>query len=257
MAGPLSAPANRMAPVDVVRARVTASIALGLISPGERLPDPQTLASSLDVSAITVRRALESLCRDGLLERRRGRTGGTFVKADLDPNRLEKAGIRQVADADVDVTADRRLVVECGVLALVAAASPGREALTAVLAPSPRQQEAGGVAATAIAETSFHSRLAVLTGLAEAVRQVHEAIADSAAQLATPDRVPIADITRDHEAIIGALVHGDHHRALHLLRSHLNRLHHPDLAMEPLEVGDPADAANLPAAGRPYSSPAI
>ncbi len=47
--------------------------------PGRRLPSERELADTYDVSRITVRQALDLLAREGLIRRRRGRLGGTFV----------------------------------------------------------------------------------------------------------------------------------------------------------------------------------
>lgn len=46
---------------------------------GDSLPSERELGGLYGVSRITVRRALETLAREGLVRRGRGRTGGTFV----------------------------------------------------------------------------------------------------------------------------------------------------------------------------------
>ena len=51
----------------------------GELAPGERLPPERGLAAELGVSRMTVRQALGTLESRGLLERSRGRGGGTFV----------------------------------------------------------------------------------------------------------------------------------------------------------------------------------
>ena len=82
----LGAPAltgiRRLSALDTVRARIALAVELGLLKPGERLPANAEIARALGVAEITVRRALESLVGDGLIERRRGRGGGTSVAAD-------------------------------------------------------------------------------------------------------------------------------------------------------------------------------
>ena len=65
--------------IEAVRLRIGMAISLGMLHPGERLPDQEDVARGLSVSPITARRALTSLAEDGVLVRRRGRTGGTFV----------------------------------------------------------------------------------------------------------------------------------------------------------------------------------
>jgi len=67
---------------ELVRSRIALHVALATVSPGDRLPDVGVLAEQLGIGEMTVRRALEGMCQDGLLDRRRGRTGGTFVSAD-------------------------------------------------------------------------------------------------------------------------------------------------------------------------------
>lgn len=76
---PGSAAVNRLTAVETVRARILLSIEHALLSPGSRLPRIELISAGLEVSVITARRALESLVADGVLERRRGRGGGTFV----------------------------------------------------------------------------------------------------------------------------------------------------------------------------------
>lgn len=49
--------------------------------PGDRLPSERELVEEFDVARMTVRHALELLQDEGIIERRRGRTGGTFVRA--------------------------------------------------------------------------------------------------------------------------------------------------------------------------------
>ncbi|MFF4292009.1 winged helix-turn-helix domain-containing protein, partial [Streptomyces sp. NPDC001633] len=70
---------RRLTALETVRARIAMAVDLGLLSPGERLPPTDAIAEALGVGEITVRRALGSLCADGVLERRRGRNGGTLV----------------------------------------------------------------------------------------------------------------------------------------------------------------------------------
>lgn len=69
---------------DVVARRIGEAIGLGLISDGEQLPSETDLAGAFNVSTVTLREALSTLRRQGLLETRRGRGGGSFVRASVD-----------------------------------------------------------------------------------------------------------------------------------------------------------------------------
>jgi GntR family transcriptional regulator len=62
-----------------IEERLSEAIAVGDVGPGDRLPPERELAERLGVSRMTLRQALESLERRGLLLRTVGRRGGTFV----------------------------------------------------------------------------------------------------------------------------------------------------------------------------------
>ena len=65
--------------------RVSQAIQLGLFADGEQLPPETEFAAQLGVSAMTLREALASRRQQGLVETRRGRTGGTFVHQPASP----------------------------------------------------------------------------------------------------------------------------------------------------------------------------
>jgi len=57
------------------------AIAAGRLAPGDRMPTEQDLAAWFGVSRMTLRHALSTLARRGLVTRAVGRRGGTFVAA--------------------------------------------------------------------------------------------------------------------------------------------------------------------------------
>lgn len=63
-----------------VSRRLRQAIALGLLPDGAQLPSEADLASRFRVSTLTLRESLASLRQQGLLETRRGRGGGSFVR---------------------------------------------------------------------------------------------------------------------------------------------------------------------------------
>lgn len=79
--GPLG---DGMVRSETVVRRLGSAIALGLVVDGEQLPPERDLAVSLGVSTMTLREALTELRSRGLLETRRGRMGGSFVRARSD-----------------------------------------------------------------------------------------------------------------------------------------------------------------------------
>ena len=66
---------------------IMASVVAGALPEGSRLPSERDLAAALAVSRSSVRQALSTLERAGVVVRRRGRTGGTFISA-VDPHRM-------------------------------------------------------------------------------------------------------------------------------------------------------------------------
>jgi GntR family transcriptional repressor for pyruvate dehydrogenase complex len=71
---------------DTVTRRLTTAIRLGLLLDGERLPPESDLAGQLGVATVTLREALAALRTMGLVETRRGRGGGSFVRAPREPH---------------------------------------------------------------------------------------------------------------------------------------------------------------------------
>lgn len=68
--------------VERVTERLITAVAVGEFLPGTRLPPERDLSPLLGVGRTTVRAALDDLSTRGLIERRRGRAGGTFVVED-------------------------------------------------------------------------------------------------------------------------------------------------------------------------------
>lgn len=65
---------------DQVADRLAQAIELGLLLDGERLPKESLLAEQLGTATVTLREALATLRGRGLVETRRGRGGGSFVR---------------------------------------------------------------------------------------------------------------------------------------------------------------------------------
>lgn len=70
---------------EITVGRLMQAIKLGLVAVGDRLPPERELAEQLQVSRVTLREAISALREAGLLESRRGRTGGTFVRSADNP----------------------------------------------------------------------------------------------------------------------------------------------------------------------------
>lgn len=62
-----------------IAAEIVSRIRANNLGPGARLPAERELAEEFGVARMTVRQALDQLQLDGLIGRRRGRSGGSFV----------------------------------------------------------------------------------------------------------------------------------------------------------------------------------
>jgi DNA-binding GntR family transcriptional regulator len=143
---------------ELVRSRIALEVRLGDLSPGDRLTDAGVISQALGVSEITVRRALETMGQDGLLERRRGRAGGTFVA-----ERWEAVAAALRDDQQAAQLVDFQRVLECG-LAALACGELDLDDLAA-LGEHVQSTEAGlDPDSYALADAHFHLALATILG---------------------------------------------------------------------------------------------
>jgi GntR family transcriptional repressor for pyruvate dehydrogenase complex len=98
------APLESLSRSELVARRLTDAIALGLLPDSEQLPGESDLAGIFGVSTTTIREALSALRQRGLIHTRRGRGGGSFVKAQdemptaIVRDRLQELSLAQLRD---------------------------------------------------------------------------------------------------------------------------------------------------------------
>jgi DNA-binding GntR family transcriptional regulator len=189
-------------------------VRLARLSPGDRLPDAGAIAEDLAMSEMTVRRALETMCQDGLLDRRRGRAGGTFVAHEWD---TVAAAFKD--DEQTAALKEFHLLLECGLVARSTGELPaGWDAdLRAVAA---EMDTADDPSALPRLETCFHLGLAETLGEGVAGEQV----ADILGQLCLLAPAPPAEVLRDenkrHAELLTALELGRLDAAVAALKAH-------------------------------------
>jgi GntR family transcriptional repressor for pyruvate dehydrogenase complex len=110
---PAIAGIKRLSAVETVRARIALAVQLGLLTTGEALPADPEIAAAMDVSEITVRRALKGLADDGMLVRVRGRKGGTFVAEQASRRSVNAATVYRADSDAVHALINRRVLLEC------------------------------------------------------------------------------------------------------------------------------------------------
>lgn len=78
LGGMLSGEATGLA--ESVIQQLELALTVGLLSDGEKLPPEPRLAEQMGVSTITLRQALSTLRERGVIETRRGRSGGSYIR---------------------------------------------------------------------------------------------------------------------------------------------------------------------------------
>ncbi|WP_103501153.1 MULTISPECIES: FadR/GntR family transcriptional regulator [unclassified Streptomyces] len=201
--------------------RLLRALRLGLAAPGERLPAERELAGRLGVSRATLREVLEVLRAEGLVESRRGRYGGTFVRAAPPPGSGREALRRRTAGVDVEDALRLREVLDVGAVTLCArqgldddGARRLREALAATGEAPPESYRR--------ADTHFHLALAGLCGSTSLAGHYADVRATLNGLL---DCIPLLvrnleHSQRQHAEVVSAVLAGDTEAAAATMREH-------------------------------------
>ncbi|MFF3336800.1 FadR/GntR family transcriptional regulator [Streptomyces sp. NPDC002888] len=199
---------------ELVRSRIALQVRLKSVSPGDRLPDAGVLAEELGISEITVRRALEGMCQDGLLDRRRGRAGGTFVA----PGWGEVVALMHDADEAASLDAFH-LLLECGLVAHGAGELPaGRlEGLRGLV---DEMDVADDPARLLELETRFHLDLAETLGGPGVREFAGDLLGRLCLLLPTPDPAVVRAQNRCHAELLTELGRGAMDPAVRAVKAH-------------------------------------
>lgn len=215
---------ERRSAIDAVRLRIGTAIQLGLLRPGERLPDKNEVALGLSVSPITARRALTSLADEGIVVRRRGRHGGTFV-ADAPPTDVLAALTAQPAEfSQVHRLVDRRVLSECAVTHYAALCiSPDQikqlDELTAKMAAAASWSEYHQL------DEQFHRQVADASNLGSAVDGYLEVLMELYEYFIPYPIESLHKSNEDHIQLVEALRDGRVQTAVEVSRRHVDTLH--------------------------------
>ncbi|MFI7400832.1 FadR/GntR family transcriptional regulator [Streptomyces sp. NPDC049541] len=211
--------------VDEVSDRLLTAIAVGDFLPGERLPVERELIQLLRVSRPTVREAIARLQAVGVVEIRRGRNGGAYVRDSWTESTA--AAVRHTLVPrweEFEQLFDLRGLVE-GMVAATAARRRGsrdldtmRDALTAYLsARTPRDEQS--------ADSAFHQAVCAATGNPQIVMLSRGLLARISLGFPVEPwgRGERADFHRggeDHKALYEAIAGGEPERAEQIARQH-------------------------------------
>ena len=208
---------------DAIVARITKGIALGLLKVGERLPPEAALSDMFGVGGATLREALGELRARGVVETRRGRSGGTFV---VKPPRPQADTIRDwflsTSISEIRDIGDEHSAIAATTIRLACERAEAHDfdrlqelARALVLAKSPEER--------APADSRFHIELAVSAQsprLTDAEIRLQE---ETVQQLWTPMAVAFdpESATAEHLELVRAVAQDQPEKAQKLVLEHI------------------------------------
>ena len=204
-----------------VSRRLGSAIALGLLADGEQLPSEQDLATSLNVSTLTLRDALADLRGKGLVETRRGRGGGSFVRASAEA----LAGLSAERLADVSVSDLRELgdvqSAVAGTAAALAAERASETEIRRLRTLATNLGEARDAAEVGRLDGRYHAELAAAAQSARLTMLEIELQGELAELTWRSRRLRARELSEGRLAVVDAIAARDPDRARHLTQHQL------------------------------------
>lgn len=219
------APLEQAGRAEAVTRRLVDAITLGLLRDAEQLPSESELAGRFGVSTVTVREALVALRQLGLVETRRGRGGGSFVRTPADspgsPAEAWRRRLRAVSLTDLRDVGDHYLAI-AGTAAKLAAERSTADDLDRLRLATEDIAAATGTAASR-AERHFHLEVAAAAQSPRLTRQELQLQAEQGGLLWLPvgRTVHHEHAYAAHDAITKAIADGDGELARRLTERHI------------------------------------
>jgi DNA-binding FadR family transcriptional regulator len=205
---------------EVVVDRLRRAILLSVYGPGDKFPPERVHAQQLGVSRVTLREAIRVLEGEGLVEARRGATGGVMV---LDRRISADAMRRRVQDslAELEGVSDFRLANERCAAQRAATRITG-EQFEGLEASISAMRSGASVAEFRAADSSFHVGVAQAADCPLLLRAVEDARIELFTYLDALDyELALPTTITAHRRILDALRAGDAARAGRAMERHL------------------------------------
>ncbi|WP_336715507.1 FadR/GntR family transcriptional regulator [Arthrobacter sp. USHLN218] len=210
--------------MDGVVQQLETSLAVGLINDGDKLPPEIELAAGMGVSTVTLRQALAVLRNKGIIETRRGRGGGSYVRDSSAFGGQQAEELLRTKSID-----------ELRDLGDAAAAAAGSAARLAAMRALPEDVErlmkfarefsvAGQPDACRRAESRFHIEIGVAAQSPRLTLTIMQLQGEIAPMLWTPgSAAETGDTVQEHAGIVEAIRTRDALRAQALAIEHCER----------------------------------
>ena len=216
-------PLSESGRVEEVGQRIASAVHLGLLADGEQLPSETELAAQLSVSTVTLREALVNLRAQGIIETRRGRNGGSFIRATTEtPKEVLHNRLRRLSATEWRDLGDEQMAIEAAI-AFVAADRATDEDVERVHAVMELLEVAATPAERYQADSRFHLALAVASQSERLTRSEIRILGETADVLWLPnpdDEIDQARVQAAHADIVAAIEAEDSELAGRLARAH-------------------------------------
>lgn len=220
---PLVAPDAPVGRADEIVQRITEAIHLGLLDDGERLPVEVDLAAQFGVAPMTVREALATLRERQLVETRRGRSGGSFVRRPAAPpiDQLT-AQFAAMSPSDLRDLFDEHTAI-AGQAARLAAARAAPYAVRRLFALTDQLGTAATLGDRIRADSRFHIQVAVASQSARLARREANLQAEIAGLIWLPiePEVDVEAYVEELHAIAAAVAAENAGEARRLAEAHI------------------------------------
>jgi DNA-binding FadR family transcriptional regulator len=152
---------------EAISDQIRDQIRTGALRTGDRLPNERELANTLGVSRHAVREALRALESVGLVELRKGASGGAFISRGR-PDVITDAmrDMFHVGGISLEQLTETRLLLESAIVRLACERADPRafDALEDNVRRAEAETQAGNLAAKTALNIEFHTLLAAATG---------------------------------------------------------------------------------------------
>ena len=203
--------------------RLRQAIELGLLEDGTQLPSENDLAAMMGISTQTLRSALAELRHLGLVETRRGRGGGSFVKANTgDIARARRETLAAYSLEDLRDIREYRAVL-AGSAAAAAAARSQQISLSRLASLGAMVGLADDPADMARADSKFHTELSAASRSVRLTRQDMALQAEVGPLIWTSPAGDPGQAAQEHAAIVEAIRLGDTAAARARAEDHIRR----------------------------------
>ncbi|WP_211881595.1 FCD domain-containing protein [Pseudarthrobacter albicanus] len=203
--------------------RLRHAIELGVLEDGAQLPSESDLAARMRVSTLTLRAALAELRHLGLLETRRGKGGGSFVRANTgDIARAQRDALAAYSLEDLRDIREYRAFL-AGSAATAAAGRSQQVSIARLASMAVMIETAQTPAEMTRADSRFHIELAATSGSVLFARQEMAMQAEVGGLVWAGASDSRRAAAKEHSMIVDAIRAGDTIRARALAEEHVRR----------------------------------